>query len=532
MKMCFARAKTASAIAAVLTAAAVSSPVYAVSHSDTGLGDVGLIPYYTVRDQYDTNISVVNTSDTYVVSFKIRFREGSNSRDARDFNVFLSPNDVWTATVSMGDNGVPYIQTADTSCTAPWITTNRQTGFVVVGQTAGGQPIKQIDMTTIGYAGGSVFVPDDGPSSIERAQEGYVEVIEMGVALPDPSVLASYAVHGPTQDCATLAGVYAPVNNEIVVTGSGIGCEVPVAQIGDTVSGNAAFQAEFCEPLNVLKVASNLIKVDEGVAAGMPVSILSNFYNPTGVDDPTAPAPGDLSEDPQSINPNLNSADPAASVQIADGLPITASFFGNQNPGADAVSSLISATDVINEYAVCGAAVAQNAWVLTFPTKNFYVDVFENPAAPIVPFENPYDNGVSCVTVGYEYFDREEGSPDNPIGEVLPSPPPVVVIPPNSVCDESLVLNFGTESLLGSQHNYIVELEDGFTSGWMRLNFPFAGTIFDDSGIGFTGLPTIGFSMKTLNNGVVDNALRSYGISSVHAYDRDISIAEPTPGGI
>ena len=138
MKLSFTRQKTAVAIAAALAAGA-SAPAFAVSHSDTGLGEVALVPYYTVRDNYDTNISVVNTSDRYVVAFKIRFREGSNSRDARDFNVFLSPNDVWTATVSMGADGeTPYIQTADTSCTAPWVGTDRQKSFVVVGQTADG----------------------------------------------------------------------------------------------------------------------------------------------------------------------------------------------------------------------------------------------------------------------------------------------------------------------------------------------------------------------------------------------------------
>ncbi|MEA3638339.1 MAG: hypothetical protein VBE63_00160 [Lamprobacter sp.] len=525
MKFNFARQKTAVAVAAALSVGA-AAPVFAVSHSDTGLGEVALVPYYTVRDSYDTNISVVNTSNRYVVAFKIRFREGSNSRDARDFNVFLSPNDVWTATVSMGEDGVPFIQTADTSCTAPWIANNRDQGFVVVGQTADGRDIKQLDMTNIAYAGGSVFPPDSGSSSIERAQEGHIEIIEMGVASPNPndSELGSLAVHGPTHNCAYLAGVYDPVRNPITVMGSGpMQCNDTGVPIGSTASGDLAFQAEFCEPLNVLKVSASLIKVDEGVAGGMPVTMLSNFFNPAGIEDPNNPDMQDLMNEPMSVNPNLRAAFPAISVQVANGLPVLADFtMGSPRDGANAVSSLFSATDVINEYAVGGAADAQTAWVVTFPTKHVYVDLGEDPSAPIAPFQAPYSSGVSCVTVNFDYYDREEQSPSVAPGQVLPSPPPVTPIPTNSICDEAQVINFGSRDIFGSQHNYVVDREDGFDSGWMRLGFPGAGQITDVNGLIFRGLPTIGFSLKTLDNGTIGNALRTYGMTAEHAYQRTI----------
>ncbi|NBC49496.1 MAG: hypothetical protein GVY22_16290 [Gammaproteobacteria bacterium] len=521
MKMCFARSKTATAIAAVLAAAASPSAL-AVNHSDDGLGEVGLIPYYTVRGGFDTNIAVTNTSDRYVVAFKIRFREGANSRDARDFNVYLSPNDVWTATVSMGaDEETPYIQTADTTCTAPWIGTNRSSSFVQVGTTADGRPIKQLDFTNIDYNGGTIAGDDPGIDSIERAQEGYVEIIELGVADPAASQLADWAVHGGAQNCRALANVYSdPPTQFITVTGSGLGCEVGSgAAVGQSQTGNVAFQAEYCEPLNVLKVDANLISVDSGVASGMPVYTLANFYNPTGSEDPNAPAPQDISDAPVNPTPNLTFAEPAASLQINNGVVVQDAFVPNT---ADAVSSLFSATEVINEYALGGAALAQTAWVVTFPTKNFYVDGV-NPASP--PFQVPFTAAGSAVTVEYEYYDREEGEPIDPIvGEVLPSPQPIVPPPETDVISwESQTLNFiEGGNLFDSQHNYVIELADGFNSGWLRLGFPNARSITGLGGTIYNGLPTIGFAMKTLENGVVEAARLNYGIVTPHAYTRDI----------
>lgn len=526
MTSLFARPKTASAIAAVLAAAAATSPAYAVNHSDTGLGDFALSPYYTVRAGYDTNISVVNTSDVYVASFKIRFREGSNSRDARDFNVYLSPNDVWTATVTMGADGeTPILRTADQSCTAPWVGTNPEISFVPDGTTADGRQIRYINFTNIGYAGGSVLPPDGGPTTIERAQEGYFEVIEMGVAVARDangdlvSTLADYAMH-PTPNCQAIAAVQLGVE-DITVTGSDLDCQLDTNNpVGGTATGTDAFNSEYCEPLNILKVAANLTNIPDGVATGMPISMLSNFANPNNVEVPTAPAPADISRDPGSDEPNATFAIPAQSIQIANGIPIQGIFDAQT---ADAVSTLYSATSVTNEYAVGGAANAQNAWVVTFPTKWAYVDPeFSNDATP---FENLYSNGVSCVTTQYDYYDREENGPATPIDDLLPSPPPVVEIPPNSICDEAQVLNFGTESLLGSQHNYFVTREDGFDNGWMRLTFPQSGAIVSNNAVTFAGLPTIGFSYKTLDNGVVDNASRTYGIAADHAYQRDITSA-------
>ena len=87
----------------VLGAAGVAQ---AVNVSADGLGNVLIYPYYTVNkdvngNSFNTLMSVVNTTAS-TKAVKVRFREGRNSVEVLDFNVFLSPFDVWTAAITPG----------------------------------------------------------------------------------------------------------------------------------------------------------------------------------------------------------------------------------------------------------------------------------------------------------------------------------------------------------------------------------------------------------------------------------------------
>ena len=75
----------------------------AVNLNPEGLGQALIYPYYTVRNgangfAYNTLLSVVNTTSS-AKAVKVRFLEGKNSKEVLDFNLFLSHEDVWTATV-------------------------------------------------------------------------------------------------------------------------------------------------------------------------------------------------------------------------------------------------------------------------------------------------------------------------------------------------------------------------------------------------------------------------------------------------
>ena len=53
---------------------------------------------------------------------RVRFLEGYNGRDMLDFDLYLSPHDVWTAAISQtADDGGGALKTSDVSCTFPII---------------------------------------------------------------------------------------------------------------------------------------------------------------------------------------------------------------------------------------------------------------------------------------------------------------------------------------------------------------------------------------------------------------------------
>ena len=57
---------------------------------------------------------------------KVRFLEGYNSREVLDFNLFLSPFDVWIATCSRSAvDRAARLSPEDNSCTAPQFTQGR-----------------------------------------------------------------------------------------------------------------------------------------------------------------------------------------------------------------------------------------------------------------------------------------------------------------------------------------------------------------------------------------------------------------------
>ena len=94
---------TTAVVAGIAGVAGFAGLANAVDLNPDGLGQVLIYPYYTVNKSQDTLFSVVNTTDIGK-AVKVRFLEGYNSREVLDFNLFLSPHDVWTARVSQTDD--------------------------------------------------------------------------------------------------------------------------------------------------------------------------------------------------------------------------------------------------------------------------------------------------------------------------------------------------------------------------------------------------------------------------------------------
>ena len=85
-----------------------------IGFDQTKLSDALIFPAYFVGNGWETHLRVINPTNNGVVA-KVVFYAGSDSHEVRDFNIYLSPNDVWTGTVKVDSDGVAKIISTDDS---------------------------------------------------------------------------------------------------------------------------------------------------------------------------------------------------------------------------------------------------------------------------------------------------------------------------------------------------------------------------------------------------------------------------------
>jgi len=92
----------------------------AMTVNANGVGYINILPYYSAQGDNVSMFSVTNTSTTTYKLAKIRFRGAEFSDDVFDFQVFLSPQDMYTFYVSKdAATGKAKFATDDLSCTLP-----------------------------------------------------------------------------------------------------------------------------------------------------------------------------------------------------------------------------------------------------------------------------------------------------------------------------------------------------------------------------------------------------------------------------
>jgi len=106
-------------LGAVTGAQAAEALSATTGSANYGIGDVLLVPYYSAQAENATLLYIINTDTQSGKAVKVRFRGAANSDDVFDFQVFLSPKDVWTANISKGADGLARLTTSDTTCTKP-----------------------------------------------------------------------------------------------------------------------------------------------------------------------------------------------------------------------------------------------------------------------------------------------------------------------------------------------------------------------------------------------------------------------------
>ncbi len=511
-------------------AVAVAGPAHALNLNPGGFGQVLIYPYYTANARQQTLVSVTNSTNR-TKAVKVRFIEGRNSKPVLDFNLYLSPFDVWTGAVvaAEGATGGASLATTDTSCTVPRIG-NTLLPFVDTQYTGSN---RDWEPSSTAASLGALL------GAIERTREGHIEIIEMGLLQTgiQPAQLAEEATH-------TAGGV--PSNCQAVVN----------AWSGTAGAWVLNSSANIDLPAGGLYGAVQIVDVANGTLQSYQADAIEGFYT-------NSATPGFLHRSPGSFAPDLGDADNGAGlIQVGilagNGVFLTQTVPAQQKTRSttlpysyDAVSLLYMRDAIYNEFMTEASLGSVSEWVLTMPTKGAYVDV-PSAAAVRAPFTNAFgDDGRACEAYLISYWSREEQIPGFAPGyvEFFPPPPGGGASVP-SVCASAQVIAInqdgiattGTSALFGSRYPAGIRLVTisglEFTSGWMRIVFDnpsLAGqqNVLDNTrnqagGIALAGLPVTGFwAVNYVNPQAQAGARAQYGGAIPHSWSRQPAVPAP-----
>lgn len=285
----------------------------AVEWNPDGVGQALIYPYYTVRNGGDDNawntyISVVNATSSGK-AIRVHVREGRNGRSALDFNLYLSPNDVWTGAFiprATSADAPAALITGDHSCTDP--------PFGSSG----------LDLSNAAFSGPL----DDGyGTGLDRTREGYVEMIEM----------------------ASLTGTSA---FSITQNSSGVPANCAAVQ-----SPRGIPDADLRPPSGDLSGTLTLINVQSGMDMGMDAEALTNLSRKPFHRPPSDPYP----------DFNAAEVDPVTNI-VTSGKHYRLLW----SRGMDAVSAALMRQEIDNEYVLDPNTASSSAWIQAFPTRRFY----------------------------------------------------------------------------------------------------------------------------------------------------------------
>ncbi len=491
-------------LSAAVMAALGAGSAQATMRTDDGQGGLLLFPYYTVQGNNETLVTITNVTDKGR-AVKVRFREAFNSREVLAFNLYLAPFDVWVGKVQKSPDGGAQLYTPDNSCNT--LDTNPK------------------NMLNYDYSGSR---SDGGPEGPARQREGYISVIEMGEIDSQATVsLGGHEVkvwdrnndgiidivhkNGVPNYCQGIDRNFSDIWKEV---GINSGLKMP----GDGLMGSLA----------IINVQS-----------GSEVSVRS-----TGIKK-VWPAP--VHNLPGSILPDLRLVRTISLLIFPDDggsgdgdwFTWSARQFGIPD-GVDGLSAALLASTVINEYTVNPATEAETAWVVTFPTKNHYVDpefaTDINIAAydgaddgwhvdgsgnpkPYPPFTTIFD-GKACEPVSFKMSDRDGKQVLVRSSGVSQRQPDAEGV---SLCYGANVIQFGSTSNVFDAKNTVTRVSDDALagpSGWASLGLSGNGheMVYNGKKI-FEGLPVIGFKATVIGNSNVGIGA-SYAVANSHAYKR------------
>ena len=506
-----------------------------------GVGHMLLVPYYTAQAENATLINLVNTDTANGKAVKVRFRGAANSDDVFDFQVFLSPGDVYAFNISKNSAGLAQISTNDNSCTKPAKAVLTATPFVT----------SRLDSTL------------DAGGKANGTREGYVEIFNMG-DIPKASFSTSAAY-----DAGTAAGRVTRATN----TDSGLYTAIKHVSKVAPCSGtawtylddnnlafgnvNAAGTSSFAgltapttglmanwTIINVVGAAawSNSAVAVEARTVGTATAARGNvvYWPQTGT--PVGATIDSFTADPLLRTANVSrytgtayatDATPAVAAAYYDlpdmSTPYTAIATSPLSQAVD-LTAAIAATSATNEFLTDQTIQASTDWVFSMPTRRYNVsldyaaisatddgrrfsDLFANTFATgyFLQQNTLVTARQICVRgITFSAWDREETTKLS-VTDVVVSPS--TPADPLTFCGEASVLsiNRGAVTAAGTgalkAQVSVKDIDVGFVDGWMRLATP--------SATGNGGLPVLGAAFNKASAGA-----NSFGATHGHRFSR------------
>ena len=425
-------------------------------------GDLALVPYYTVRDQWVTGIHIVNTSDSTQV-VKVRFRRATDGMNALDFNIVMSPGDVYAGFLSDDQNGNIAWASPDSTCTVPATQGNR---FM---------------MPAIYRVG---------------AESGYVEIMAMGQAQNEQQPLALAAKHDPETstpfDCAAVRSNFfadgrapsAAVAGKRGVLSNNQTFQPGVASASNTTVRNGGTNT-YTNSGNVLKVSYFIRDNTTGIEFGDNAVHIADFL---GLPSITNQEYGIGSGDLNGFDfPDLGGT----------GLPngAAADTVARDRFNLLRQAHVLGAKRIINEWSANPANGVQMGWVVTLPgqytmlrrpqylgslgTDRAWVSTVSSAGSPL---QNPQcprtasGTGTSRVDacdfrdlplkLSYAAYNREEFKGQEATGTLVVSPQAPSARAETYLPKVANVIGFGGHSVLG-QADADVTVNLGQPFGWV-----------------------------------------------------------------
>lgn len=368
-------------------------------------------------------------------------------------------------------------------------------------------------------------------------------------------------IRGNGDDVALAAGANGPdgvanSGDELVVTpADNAGCTIPrgveridSADAGLNPRGNQDWQpgdATFASCQNLITAQREYQFLEPSLNDAFPV--VANWWDDIYNEAVTAV--------PAYVNPTVADTVETLGVLAFDPTPA--------GRGVDAMSATIQRSVLFNEWSNNDAFGVSTDWVVTQPTKGFYVDidltgtnvttnglqsalnaerlealvdydgdgVFEEEDVPYAPYQSAWQETVanaqdanSCNDVSFTFYDRAEQTGQEPSGGVIVSPAPPVTVETDELCYEANIITFNgmtTFSDAGgiaalnrldiTTNNATSGLPDA-VAGWMLM----ALDDYDDGTVQASGFVDTAALPVTLNGGPGADA-NAFGVDEFNA---------------